>query len=85
MVQIQSNCLDRSLGRVVIPLVTCTSRAPPDHPLTPRLLVDGHDVFANPFDLATVPASRLGEAVAILSERDQDRIIRAVDELVSRA
>ncbi|WP_130731064.1 CcdB family protein [Komagataeibacter xylinus] len=85
LVQIQSNRLDRSVGRVVMPLVRCSGSAPPDHPLTPHLLVDGEDVFANPFDLATVPAARLGAAVGVLTESDQEAIIRALDELVSRA
>ncbi|MBV1833970.1 MULTISPECIES: CcdB family protein [Acetobacteraceae] len=85
VVQIQSSRLERSMGRVVMPLVRRSASAPPDHPLTPHLHVEGEDVFANPFDLATVPATRLGAAVGVLSERDQDMIIRALDELVSRA
>ena len=85
VVQIQSNRLERSVGRVVMPLVRQSGSAPPDHPLTPHLHVEGEDVFANPFDLATVPTARLGPAVGVLTERDQDMIIRALDELVSRA
>ncbi|MEE8663146.1 MAG: CcdB family protein [Acetobacter sp.] len=85
VVQIQSNRLDRSLGRVVMPLVKRSGSAPPNHPLTPHLHVEGEEVFANPFDLATVPAARLGAVVGVLAEPDQDMIIRALDELVSRA
>lgn len=85
MVQIQSSRLDRSVGRVVMPLVRRSGSAPPDHPLTPYLEVEGEEVFANPFDLATLPATRLGPAVGVLAERDQDTIIRALDELISRA
>ncbi|WP_046899440.1 CcdB family protein [Gluconobacter oxydans] len=81
IVQIQSNRLERSVGRVV----RKSGSAPPDHPLTPHLRVDGEDVFANPFDLATVPAAQLGTAVGVLPDRDQDTIIRALDGLVSRA
>lgn len=85
VVQIQSNRLERSTGRVVIPLIRRIGSAPPDHPLTPHLYVEGEDVFANPLDLATIPATRLGTAVGVLAEPDQDTIIRALDELISRA
>ncbi|GBQ28792.1 CcdB cytotoxin-like protein [Gluconacetobacter azotocaptans] len=85
VMQIQSSRLERSVGRVVMPLVRRSGTSPPDHPLTPHLEIEGENVFANPFDLATVPAARLGAAVGILPERDQDMIIRALDELVSRA
>jgi toxin CcdB len=85
VVQIQSNRLERSLGRVVMPLVRRTGTAPPDHPLTPHIQVEGEAVFANPFDLATIPAQRLGKALSILDEPEQDAVIRALDELASRA
>lgn len=85
VVQIQSNRLERSLGRLVMPLVARAVGAPPDHPLTPRLVIEGQELFADPFDIATLPAVRLGPPLGALSERDQDKIIRAPDELVSRA
>lgn len=85
IVQIQSSRLERVAGRVVMPLVRRSGIAPPDHPLTPHLRVEGEDVFANPFDLATVPASRLGNVLYVLPERDQIAIIRALDELVMRS
>lgn len=72
------------MGRVVMPLVRRSAGKPPDHPLTPHLRVVGEDVFANPLDLATVPVVRLGTVLGILPEREQDAIIRALDELVSR-
>lgn len=85
VVQVQSSRLDRSVGRVVLPLVRRSPNAPPDHPLTPHLTVDGHDVFANPFDLATVPASKLGPVLGVIPERYQDVLVRAIDELISTA
>ncbi|MBB2206661.1 CcdB family protein [Gluconacetobacter takamatsuzukensis] len=85
VVQIQSSRLERSVGRVVMPLVRRSGSAPPNHPLTPHLHVKGEEVFANPLDLATVPAAQLGSAAGVLPERDQDAIIRALDEMVSRA
>lgn len=85
VVQIQSSRLERSAGRVVMPLVRRSAGKPADHPLTPHLHVEGEDVFANPLDLATVPVEQLGTVLGILPEREQDAIIRALDELVSRA
>jgi len=85
VVQVQSSRLDRSVGRIVLPLVRRSSNAPPDHALTPHLTVEGQDVFANPFDLATVPTNRLGPALAMLPEHDQDMLLRALDEVVSTA
>ena len=85
VVQIQSSRLERSVGRVVMPLIRRSGSAPPDHPLTPHLHVEEEDVFANPFDLATVPTTQLGAAIGVLPERDQEAIVRALDELVSRA
>src|ERR1700733_4027432 len=83
LVQLQSTRLELSAGRVVIPLLRMGYRAPPDHPLTPHLLVQGMTVYADPLDIATAPVQRLGDVVQILPESDQDRIIRAVDEMVS--
>jgi toxin CcdB len=85
LVQLQSPRLERAAGRVVMPLLRLGYRAPPDHPLTPHITVQGQTLYADPLDIATVPMSRLGEVFEILSESDQDRIIRAVDEMVSRA
>lgn len=85
VVQVQSDRLARSLGRVVVPLALYGRDGPGDHPLTPHMLVQGRLVYANPLDVATVPASRLGDPVETLAEADQDRIARAVDEMLSRA
>lgn len=70
--QIQSNRLKRSVSRVVMSLVRRSGAEPPDHPLTPHLHVEGEDVFANPFDLATVPAARLGTDLGGRLGREQD-------------
>ncbi|WP_239479450.1 hypothetical protein [Lichenicola cladoniae] len=59
--------------------------APPDHPLTPRLVVRGHSVYACPFDTATIPAFRFTEALETLADIDQDKVIPALDEFVTRA
>lgn len=85
VVQIQSGRLARSLGRVVVPLVLHGADGPSDHPLTPCMTVQGRLVHANPLDVATVPARRLGDPIEILTEADQDRVMRAMDEMLSRA
>ena len=84
LVQIQSTRLGRSTGRVVMPLLRLGRRAPPNHPLTPHLMVQKETVYADPLDIAAIPVTRLGDVLAIMSESDQDRIIRAVDEMISR-
>jgi len=85
VVQVQSNRLAQSLGRVMVPLVLCGPGSPKDHALTPHMTVRDDLVYANPLDIVTVPASRLGAPIEILQEADQDRILRAVDEMLSRA
>lgn len=84
-VQVQSARLGRSPGRVVIPLHRCGLLAPRDHPLTPHLTVQGQTVYANPLNLATIPVATLKQVLEVLPERDQDRIIQAIDEMISRA
>ena len=85
VVQIQSSRLDRTAGRTVMPLNMRRAASPPDHPLTPHMTVQGEAVYANPLDIATIPATRLGNALGVLDETDQDRVMRALDELTSRA
>lgn len=85
VVQVQSTRLDRRLGRVVLPLVRCGPGAPPDHALTPYVKVRGQTVYANPLELATVPRARLGTMLEVLSEAAQDRVVQAIDEMISRA
>ncbi|CAO3452187.1 hypothetical protein [Azospirillum largimobile] len=52
--------------------------------MTPLFVIEGHDVILNPLQLASVPADQLGENVCSLAE-DSDRIIAAIDLLISRA
>lgn len=85
VVQVQSTRLERTLGRVVLPLVRCGRGAPPDHALTPHINVQGQTVYANPLELATVPSARLGRMLEVLSEAAQDRVVQAIDEMISRA
>jgi toxin CcdB len=84
VVQIQSSRFDRTLGRVVMALRMVGPRAPRDHDLTPHFTVQGRRVYAEPMDIATVPPRLLGPVLEVLGDNDQDRVIRAVDELISR-
>ena len=85
VLQIQSSRLDRSKTRVVMALALSGFGAPADHPLTPRITVQGQSVYADPLNIATVPSKRLTAVLEVLPEADQDRIIRAIDEMISRA
>jgi toxin CcdB len=49
------------------------------------LAVLGQSVFANPMEMLTLRSKQLSEPLAVLPERDQDSIIRAIDEMISRA
>lgn len=42
-------------------------------------------MFADVLNMATLSKARLEDPVVVLSESDQDRIIRAIDEMISRA
>ncbi len=85
VVSVQSDLLSAASGRLVMALTTRGGKAPPDHPLTPHMTVQGQALYANPFNMATVPALVLKTPVDVLADADQDKVIRALDELVSRA
>lgn len=72
VVQVQSTRLDRTRGRVVLPLVERGADTPPDHPLTPHLTILGREVYANPLDIVAVPAARLGNVLELLPGRMQE-------------
>jgi len=84
-VLIQSSRLAEASSRLVMALTSRRGRAPPDHPLTPHMMVQGQPVYANPFNVATVPSVMLTTPLEVLADADQDKIIQALDELVSRA
>ena len=85
MVQIQSGRLDWTRGRVMVALRRCYRGGPEDGHLTPRFSIRDELVFADPLNLATIPRAKLGDVVEILPEPAQDRVIRAMDEMISRA
>ncbi len=85
VVQVQSTRLDQSVGRVVVPLVRIGHSAIRDHALTPHLIVMKQFVFADVLNMATLFKARLGDPLVSLAESDQDRIVQAIDEMISRA
>lgn len=85
VVQVQSTRLDQSVGRVIVPLVHVGHSALRDHALAPHLVVLEQVVFADVLNMATLFKARLGDPLVSLVESDQDRIIQAIDEMISRA
>ncbi len=85
LLQIQSNRLEGTRGRVLIALHRRSAGGPPDRSLSPHFVIQGVVVWANSLNLVTMPADRLRDVLEILPEADQDRIIRAIDEMISRA
>ncbi len=84
VIQVQSTRLERSVGRVVVPLARVGHGTVRDHALTPHLVVLEQVVFADVLNMATLPKGRLGDVLALLSENDQNRVIQAIDEMISR-
>jgi toxin CcdB len=86
VVVLQSSRFDRSTTRFVGPLVTVRHAAVREHYLAPRFAVMGEEVMLDVFNLATLPAERLGQPVASLGDEEaRTRLTRALDELLSQA
>ena len=84
VVVIQSGRFDRSRSRVVIPMIDKRAEPPIDPQLNPSFEIDGRSVVLLPLQTVTVRTERLGEKVCSLAD-DSDRIIAAIDLLISRA
>ena len=86
VVLLQNARFDRAATRLVAPLILAQASRVREHYLAPRFAVAGLDVVMDVFNLATLPASQLGPPVASLADEDsRTRLMRALDELVSRA
>ena len=86
VVVLQSARLDRAGTRFVAPLVRSEAARVVEHYLAPRFVVEGVELVLDVFNLATLPADRLGRPVGSLAdEASRARLIRALDELVSQA
>jgi toxin CcdB len=84
VVVVQSNRFREASRRVVVPLLAAEAFGTPDSDVGPHFAIEGRTVVLDPLQIANVPASVLGPAVASLISED-DRIVRALDILLSRA
>lgn len=84
VVVVQSNQFRPSVQRVVVPLVAASAFASPDSDAGPHFVIDGQTVAFDALQISNVPRDMLGPSVASL-EAEGDRIVRALDMLLSRA
>lgn len=84
LLTVQSRRFDASARRVVVPLLVSEALAATDPGFTPSFVVEGRMVVLNPLNMASIPAEALGDGVCSLRD-DGDRIIAAIDLLISRA
>ncbi len=81
---VQSQRFDPSNRRVVVPLLPANKVRATDPSFTPVFTVDQRDVVLHPLQIVSIPSDHLGEKVCSLAD-DGDRIIAALDLLISRA
>ncbi|MFC5360024.1 CcdB family protein [Azospirillum himalayense] len=84
VVTVQSRRFDRFGRRVVIPLVDTTANPPIEPTLNPSFAIEDRTVVLHPLNTVSVPLDSLGPFVCSL-ESHGDRIIAAIDLLISRA
>lgn len=85
VVVVQSAIYDGYTRRVVVPLVRESELTSAAHPrLNPRFKIQGVKVALHPLQVVSVSREALGEPVGSLAA-ESDRIIDALDELLSRA
>lgn len=86
LVVVQSRRLDSLPTRVVIPLIQSRGRSEFDPDLSPMCDIDGQQLILAPWQIFTIPITALGRVVASLAgDTESVRIIRAIDELITRA
>ena len=84
VVVVQSKRFDGARSRVIVPLVDKRADPPIDPQLNPSFEIDGRSVVLHPLQTVSIPADQLGDKVCSLAD-DSDRIIAAIDLLISRA
>lgn len=85
VVVVQSSLYDEYSRRVVVPLVKKSYLNMVSHPrFNPTFRVSNIPVVLHPLEIVSVPKDKLGKLVSSLA-KDSDRIIDALDELISRA
>lgn len=81
---VQSRRFDGFGRRLTIPLVEAHANPVTEPSLNPPVTVEGRSVILHTLHMASIPENRLGEFVCSL-DADGDRIINAIDLLISRA
>ncbi|WP_159997427.1 CcdB family protein [Roseomonas sp. 18066] len=84
VVAVQSNEFEDHPRRVVVPLVMAAGFGTEESDIGPRFIVEGIAVVFDPLQIASIPASALGEPILSLRD-DEDRIVRALDTMFSVA
>ena len=86
VVVLQNARFDRGGTRFVVPLVRSEAARVAEHYLAPRFTIEGVEVVLDMFNLATLPADRLGRPIGSLAdEQSRVKLIRALDEFISQA
>jgi toxin CcdB len=85
VVVVQSSLYDEYSRRVVVPLVRKSYLNKVSHPrFNPTFRINNIPVVLHPLEIVSVPRNKLGDLVGSLAKQS-DRIIDALDELISRA
>lgn len=84
VVTVQSRRFDEWRGRVIVPLVDRQAEPPIDPGLNPIFEIEGRSVVLHPLQIGTVRTAILGKFVCSSSD-DSNRVIAAIDLLISRA
>lgn len=85
VVVVQSSLFDHYKRRVVIPLVKKSYLDRVSHPrFNPTFVIENTPVVLHPLETVSVARDKLGKAVQSLAD-EGDRIIAALDELITRA
>lgn len=84
IVIVQSSLFDSYRRRIVIPLVYRSHLDNVATPLNPVFTIEDIEVVLHPLEIVSVATDQLGEKVATL-EQEGDRIVAAMDEVLTRA
>jgi len=85
VVSLQNRRFDHWATRFVAPLLLRRLAGTEPHYVAPHFTVSGQEVVLDVFNLAAIPANRLGAPVAALADDDsRSKIFRAIDELISQ-
>jgi toxin CcdB len=84
VVIVQSRRFDHFQRRFVVPLVDKSANPPIEAALNPVFIIENRAVVLHTLQSLSIPSDHLGETVCSLAD-DGDRIIAALDLLISRA